>query len=99
MTNGFEEIDLGSLGLVNGGGWRDTLSDAWTGTKNFAGGAAAGLTYGPNAKTENVSKYADTSSQATKAGFELGATGNMAMGPFGKAMSTAAGGATTGDGG
>ena len=69
-------IDLETLTTVTGGAertWGDTLSDAWTGTKNFAGGAAAGLLHGVNAKTEQVGRWADTSSQATKAGFEIGA--------------------------
>lgn len=73
-------IQPDALATVTGGAesapqrtWGDTLSDAWSGTKNFAGGAAAGLRYGVRAKTEDVGRWADTSSQATKAGFEIGA--------------------------
>lgn len=64
------------LNSVTGGAertWGDTLSDAWQGTKNFGGGLAAGARYGVRAKTEDVARWADTSSQATKAGFEIGA--------------------------
>ena len=90
-------IDLHSLALITGGGAWDRVKDAWQGTKNFTGGAAAGLTYGVGATERAVNRYADTSSQATKAGFEMGAMGNMAMGPFGGLLATAAGGVPTGD--
>lgn len=64
------------LHSVTGGAertWGDTFSDAWQGTKNFGGGLIAGARYGVRAKTEDVGRWADTSSQATKAGFEIGA--------------------------
>lgn len=75
----------------------DRVQGAWQGVKNFTGGAAAGLTYGVGATSSAVSRYADTSSQATKAGFEIGAMGNMAMGPVGGLIATVAGGVPTGD--
>lgn len=60
-----------------------TLSNAWTTTKNFGGGLLGGALHGANAKTSQIDTFADTSSRATKAGFELGAMGNMAAGPVG----------------
>jgi len=92
-----EAIDVHTLAATMGGGAWDRVKDAWQGTKNFTGGAAAGLTYGVGAQERAVSRYADTSSQATKAGFELGAMGNMAMGPVGGMLATVAGGVPTGD--
>lgn len=79
-----DSIDTTDLGTVTGGaGWGETISGAWQGTKNFTGGATAGLLHGVNAKSSQVSTFADTSSRATKAGFEMGAMGNMAAGPVG----------------
>jgi hypothetical protein len=92
-----EAIDGIRLAAITGGGAWDRVKDAWQGTKNFTGGAAAGLTYGVGAQERTVNRYADTSSQATKAGFELGAMGNMAMGPVGGLLATVAGGVPTGD--
>lgn len=66
---------------------------------NAAGGFAAGATYGANVRTDTVRQYADPSSQATKFGFETGAMFNMALGPFGRAMSAAAGGVPGSGGG
>jgi hypothetical protein len=69
-------IHTDTLATVTGGAgrtWGDTLSDAWQGTKNFGGGLAAGAIHGVRAKNEDVARWADTSSQATKAGFEIGA--------------------------
>ena len=60
-----------------------SLSEAWTNTKNFTGGLFGGAVHGVNAKTSQIDTFADTSSRATKAGFELGAMGNMAAGPVG----------------
>jgi hypothetical protein len=59
------------------------LSTAWTNTKNFGGGLLGGALHGANAKTSQIETYADTSSRATKAGFEMGAAGNMGAGPIG----------------
>jgi hypothetical protein len=94
-----EQIEISRLATVQGGGAWDRAKDAWQGTKNFAGGLGAGLTYGPMASERAVNRYADSSSQATKAGFEVGAMGNMAMGPVGGLIATVAGGVPTGDGG
>lgn len=69
-------IDTDTLVTVTGGAertWGQTFSDAWQGTKNFGGGLAAGALYGVRAKNEQVERWADTSSRATKAGFEIGA--------------------------
>lgn len=74
--NPLATIQPATLHTVTGGAertWSDTASDAWQGTKNFGGGLAAGAIHGVRAKTEDVGRWADTSSQATKAGFELGA--------------------------
>jgi hypothetical protein len=88
MTNQLESIDVALLSSVSGGaGVKESVSNAWQGTKNFAGGATAGLLHGVTAKNSQVDRFADGSSQATKAGFELGAMGNMAMGKVGDAVS------------
>ena len=90
MSN-FETIELSTLTNVHGGnGWGETLSNAWEGTKNFAGGLAAGGLHGATGKVDQVGRFADTSSQATKAGFETGAAINMATGNLGNAVSAAA---------
>lgn len=93
MTNTtFINIDLTDLTSVTGGmGVGETISNVATGVKNFAGGAAAGFALGPNARTSTVERVADTSSRATKAGFEIGAMGNMALGPLGRAVSAGVG--------
>lgn len=101
MSNPFTTIEPTDLETVRGGegGWGQTFSDAYTGVQNAGGGFAAGATFGANARTDNVRQYADPSSQATKFGFETGAMFNMALGPFGRMMSTAAGGVPSGGGG
>ena len=94
-----DAIDPAQLASATGGGAMDRVQNAWQGVKNFSGGAAAGLTYGVGASERAVNRYADTSSQATKAGFEIGAMGNMAMGPVGGLLATVAGSVPTGSGG
>jgi hypothetical protein len=59
------------------------LSNAWTNTKNFTGGLFGGALHGANAKTSQIDTFADTSTRATKAGFEIGAAANMATGAVG----------------
>ena len=61
----------GDGGGSSGGG------GVWQGVKNFGGGLGAGVVHGVNAKTEQVARWADPSSQATKAGFELGSMVGM----------------------
>jgi len=86
-----QTIEIAALATVSGGaGWGESLSNAWQGTKNFTGGLSAGLLHGATGKVDQVSKFADTSSQATKAGFESGAAINMATGKFGDAVSATA---------
>lgn len=86
MSN-FQSIELSQLEAVTGGaGWGETFSNAWQNTKNFSGGFAAGGLHGATAKVDQVETFADTSSQATKAGFETGAAINMATGNFGTAL-------------
>lgn len=86
-----ETIDSTELASVNGGrSWGEAASDAWQGTKNFAGGATAGLLHGTEVKNSQVERFAQANSQATKAGFEIGAMGNMAMGNVGQALSAGA---------
>jgi hypothetical protein len=81
-------IDHAELTSVTGGaGIGESISNAYQGTKNFVGGAAAGVLHGAEAKTTQVDRFAQTNSRATKAGFEMGAMGNMAMGNFGQALS------------
>jgi len=93
-----EAIDRARLLAATGAGAWDRVTDTWQGVRNFTGGATAGLVHGPNASERAVDRWADTSSQATKAGFELGAMGNMAMGPVGGLVATAAGSVPTGSG-
>ncbi len=84
-------ITTTELSSVTGGaGFGESVSNAWQGTKNFAGGATAGLLHGTDAKNSQVERFAQGNSQATKAGFEMGAMGNMAMGNFGSALSAGA---------
>jgi len=88
MPNTIKPIDTRDLESVTGGaGIGESISNAWQGTKNFAGGAAAGLLHGPTVRTSQVETYADPSSRATKAGFELGAGANIMAGPAGDAVS------------
>jgi len=87
MSNTLETIDTTDLGSVSGcAGIGESISNAWQGTKNFAGGATAGLLHGAGARNSQVSTFADTSSRATKAGFEIGAALNMGAGPAGDAV-------------
>jgi len=91
MSNTLESIDVAQLSSVSGGaGIGESVSNAWQGTKNFAGGATAGLLHGVTAKNSQVDRFADGSSQATKAGFELGAMGNMGLGKIGDGVSAVA---------
>ncbi len=84
-------IDSAELTAVSGGaGFGESVSNAWQGTKNFAGGATAGLLHGTDAKNSQVERFAEGNSRATKAGFEIGAMGNMAMGNFGSVLSAGA---------
>jgi len=87
MTNTIKPIDTTELESVTGGaGMGESISNAWQGTKNFAGGATAGLLHGAGARNSQVATFADTSSRATKAGFEMGAAVNMGAGPAGDAV-------------
>ena len=84
MSNTLKTIATTDLDIVSGGaGMGESISNAWQGTKNFAGGATAGLLHGAGAKTSQVGTFANTSSRATKAGFEMGAAVNMGAGPAG----------------
>jgi hypothetical protein len=86
-----QTIEIAALATVSGGaGWGETFSSAWQGTKNFSGGLGAGLLHGATGRVDQVSTFADPSSQATKAGFESGAAINMATGKFGDAVSAGA---------
>ena len=87
MPNTLKTIATTDLDLVSGGaGMGESISNAWQGTKNFAGGATAGLLHGAGAKNSQVETFANTSSRATKAGFEMGAAVNMGAGPAGDAV-------------
>jgi hypothetical protein len=84
MSNTLTHLDTADLDSVTGGaGIGESISNAWQGTKNFAGGATAGLLHGAGARNSQVGTFADTSSRATKAGFEMGAALNMGAGPVG----------------
>jgi hypothetical protein len=109
MHNNLVTIDLASLDKVTGAG-RATgtvktggsglsqgMSHAWTNTKSFVGGMAGGAIHGVNAKDSQIGKFADTSNQWTKHGFEVGAMGNMAAGPVGDLVSAGAGVLNPGD--
>jgi hypothetical protein len=86
-----QTIDHAALVSISGGaGVGESLSNAWQGTKNFGGGLTAGLLHGATGRIDQVGKFADTSSQATKAGFEGGAAINMATGKIGDSVSAAA---------
>jgi hypothetical protein len=67
MTN--PTIEIAALVTVPAAPVGKTL-DAWQGIKNFGGGLSAGLLHGATGKVDQVAKFADTSSRATKAGFE-----------------------------
>jgi hypothetical protein len=87
MTNTIKPIPSAELDTVTGGaGMGESISNAWQGTKNFAGGATAGLLHGAGARNSQVETFANTSSRATKAGFEMGAAVNMGAGPVGDAV-------------
>jgi hypothetical protein len=87
-TNLLETLDSTDLQSVSGGAsMGETASNAWQGTKNFVGGATAGLLHGAEVKTSQVERFAQPNSQATKAGFEMGAMTNMATGNLGQAVS------------
>jgi hypothetical protein len=91
ITTTLPTIETSELESVSGGRtWGEAASDAWQGTKNFAGGATAGLLHGAEVKNSQVERFAEGNSRATKAGFEMGAMGNMAMGNFGQALSAGA---------
>jgi hypothetical protein len=81
-------LDLSTV--IGGAGVGQAVSNAWQGTKNFAGGVAAGALHGAEAKSSQVERFASTNSQATKAGFEMGAMGNMALGDVGQLVSAGA---------
>ncbi len=84
MSNTITHLAAADLASVTGGaGIGESISNAWQGTKNFAGGATAGLLHGAGARNSQVGAFADTSSRATKAGFEMGAALNMGAGPAG----------------
>ena len=86
-------IDPAALTNVSGGeggGLGETLSNAWSGTKSFAGGLTGGFLHGPSAKVDQVERFAGPKTSASKAGFELGAMGNMAAGKIGDGISAAA---------
>ncbi len=58
--------------------------------RNFGNGFAAGATFGPNARTENVERYGNSSQTGFKPGVETGMMFNMAAGPVGRLWSAAA---------
>lgn len=79
-------LALADLSSVTGG-----AGESWgQATKNAAGGFAAGLLHGATGKVDQVERFADPSSRATKGGFETGAAINMATGKLGDAVSAAA---------
>ncbi len=55
--------------------------------QQFVGGVGGGLLLGVNAKNHNMDKFISGRTPAAKAGFGLGAMGNMALGPAGKLLS------------
>lgn len=102
MTH-FETIDSAELHQIQGGEgfWSSVASGAqyaYDGVRNFGNGFAAGATFGPNARTSQVEIYGDKSQHGFGPGVETGMMFNMALGPFGRLMSTAAGAAPAGGG-
>ena len=91
MTNTLTTIQSDELTQVTGGeGVMDTLSSGVNAVRNFGSGFAAGATFGPNAKSDQVAKYGDRNATGFKPGVESGMMFNMALGPVGRGISALA---------
>lgn len=93
---GLDELEA----VVGGASWLEQAQSAVFGepraVQQFGGGLAGGLTGGPNARNSLMKHYVDGKTPASKLGFELGAMGNMALGPVGKLMAAGSNNAPTG---
>ncbi|MGN6105336.1 MAG: hypothetical protein ACTHU0_09555 [Kofleriaceae bacterium] len=76
IDNQLETLSSDQLSAATGGA-SEWMQTAWDGARNAAGGFGAAVWHGPTATRDQVERWADPNSQATKFGFEVGTMAGM----------------------